>query len=426
MPSARLVGPRTGDLQSDFGLLTVAQCVSAFGSQMTLVGIPAMAVLMLNATVLGASSLILAEYLPAAIVGVVAGPLIDRRSLRGLMIWLDLVRFGALVTVAAVWWLGSASLWMLFVLAGVLGAASAVFDSAAETGLPALVPSERIASANAFRGTMLNLARVTGPACGGAIVAFADPALVLVIDAMTYVLSAGLILLIRAVRFSRPPPSAPPQSLPGETRRTSSTYLAEVRQGYTHLRSDVVLRRGAIGMAVLNLAGGGIGGLFYVYALRVLHLTPQQVGLSVSLLSLGAILGAAASGRVSRTLSPGNACAVLSTLACLALALIPAARFVAPGVLLDVYQLLFGVASAGWSIIVMTLRQKRTRPEVLGRVSAATNALIFATTPIGVVLGAAVANAQGVFLAIVVLTVIAFSAPALYWGGGFREVANNA
>ncbi|MGZ3145956.1 hypothetical protein ACVDFE_28985 [Lentzea chajnantorensis] len=194
----------------------------------------------------------------------------------------------------------------------------------------------------------------------------------------------------------------------------------QLRDGVRYLRGDLVLRRAVLGTATMNLAGSGIGALFFVYAYRQLRLGPDEVGLTMSAFSLGAVLGATGSAWVTRRLTAGLACAVCAAVAAAALFLIPAAALGLAFPVLTVYQFVFGAAATAWAVILLTLRQRRTAPELLGRVGSLVGAVTVATVPLGAVLGTALAGAVGLTPAMLLLAVLAATTPAFYLSPGFR------
>jgi MFS family permease len=142
----------------------------------------------------------------------------------------------------------------------------------------------------------------------------------------------------------------------------------------------------------------------------------------MSAFSLGAVLGAAGSAWASRKLGTGLACAVCASVAAAALFLIPAAALGRPFEVLLAYQFLFGAAATAWATILLSLRQRRTDPAVLGRVSALVNAVTVATVPVGAVIGTVLAELFGLTTAMLVLAAVAAATPSFYWTRGFRTV----
>src|SRR5215218_8679428 len=90
-------------------------------------------------------ALLMADFLPAIVIGLLLGSLVDRLSRRGLMIVSDLVRFGVFCALPF-----ADSPWAIVALAAVAGFATGFFRPAVRAGLPNLVPDADLAPANAL------------------------------------------------------------------------------------------------------------------------------------------------------------------------------------------------------------------------------------------------------------------------------------
>src|SRR5919201_1106533 len=126
-------------------------------------------------------ALLIASILPAIFLGLLAGPLVDRLSRKGLMIGSDL---GRLVVFAALPFVGSA--WGIVLLAVVAGIGNAFFRPAVLAGLPNLVEEAELASANTLLQLVDSTTTAAGPLAGGAIVAASGPHLAYWINAATF------------------------------------------------------------------------------------------------------------------------------------------------------------------------------------------------------------------------------------------------
>ncbi len=398
------------EVERDWWLLLAAQAISTTGTQVTVVLVPAVAVLAFGSGIGSATLLLVAEFLPAALLGPFAGVLIDRLRPRTVLVAMDLVRTAAPAAVALVITSGVREIWVLYLLAATLGVAGAVFDTAAEAAIPGLVTTGQLERANATRSGLLNLVRVAGPGLGGLVIAVASAEAALLVTAATFLASAIVIAAASS-------PALRARRAHGGDR---PSLAGQLRDGVRYLRGDVVLRRAVLGTATMNLAGSGIGALFFVYAYQQLRLGPDEVGLTMSAFSLGAVLGAAGSAWVTRKLTAGPACAVCATVAAAALFAIPAASLGHAFEVLTGYQFVFGAAATAWAVVLLSLRQRRTAPELLGRVGSLVNAVTVATVPLGALLGTALAKAVGLTPAMLVLAVLAAVTPAFYWSGGFR------
>ena len=147
------------------------------------------------------AALLIADFLPIVLIGLLLGPLIDRLSRRRLMIAADLVRFGVF---AALPFVDSAT--GLVVLAAVTGVATGFFFPAANAAIPNLVPEEELANANSLTVTIDTLAMTVGPVAGALLFAVWGPSVPYAVNAVTFLLSAALVARIpdRKLRSADP------------------------------------------------------------------------------------------------------------------------------------------------------------------------------------------------------------------------------
>ena len=142
------------------------------------------------------AALVIVEFLPTIVVGLVLGPFVDRLSRRRLMIASDLVRFGVFAALPFVH-----SALGIVLLAAVAGVAWSVFRPALYAGVPNLVEAEDVTSANALLQAIDNGTSALGPPLAGLLVAAQGPHLAYWINAASFLLSAALIAGVPASKL---------------------------------------------------------------------------------------------------------------------------------------------------------------------------------------------------------------------------------
>jgi MFS family permease len=174
-----------------FGLLFLATAGSSVG---TYVATTALTLDIWDRTHSGVwiSALLIADFLPIVVIGMLLGPLVDRFSRRRLMIATDVARFGVF---AALPFVDSAA--AVVGLAAVAGVATGFFRPAAYAGLPNLVDDDELANANSLLQTVENGAWMVGPLIGAGMVAVWSPHVPYLVNAVTFLISASLVSRIR-------------------------------------------------------------------------------------------------------------------------------------------------------------------------------------------------------------------------------------
>ena len=173
-----------------FGYLFLATAGSSFGTYLAAI---ALTVDVYDRTESGVwvAALLIADFLPIVLIGLLLGPLVDRLSRRRLMIFSDLVRFGVFAALPFVDGAGG-----VVGLAAISGIATGFFLPAVYAGLPNLVPDEELTNANSLLQTVETLAWMVGPVVGGLMLTAWGTSAPYTVNAVTFLISAGLVARI--------------------------------------------------------------------------------------------------------------------------------------------------------------------------------------------------------------------------------------
>jgi MFS family permease len=371
-------------LHRDFLLLWSAQGVSAIGSRITRTALPMAAILVAGAGALDLGLLTLAATIPRALVAWLGGGWVDRHGRRALLIGADLARAAALVAIPAAALADRLSLPLLCAVAAITGIATVLFEIADHVYVTDLVGRKRLPEANGKREAVDALAEISGPALGGALVAWLTAPLAILADAATFVMSALLIGRIRARETIAPPP-------------TATSWVDDVRTGIRVVWRDPAIRALFVATATMTLFGSFMASLYTLYALTELHLSPAQLGVAIGCGGIGGLAGATLAGAALRrygarrtligAMAGGAAMQALIPLApsvpWIAMAFLVASQVIGDG-LLTIYL-----------INETTLRQRLLPPAALGRAAATWQVAASLLTPAGALTGAVLAETVG-------------------------------
>ena len=259
------------------------------GSMTTAVVLPLLAVTGFGAGPLWMGVLTASAWVPWLVVGLPVGAWVDRLDARRVVIVADLVAAAAVAGVPIAWALDLLTLPQLAVTAVATGTASVFVRTAAPALIPRVVGLEALPAANARLVGTESAMQVAGPGLGGALVAVASAAYALVIDAVSFVVSAWCLHRMDP-RTLGPPPELPP--------RTS--LRREIAEGVRVVAGDRYLRYFVVQGGIGNFALTGYGALLVLYAVRDLGLGAGAVGTVLSLGSAGGLVGAAVATRATR------------------------------------------------------------------------------------------------------------------------------
>ncbi|MFF2148516.1 MFS transporter [Kitasatospora sp. NPDC058190] len=373
---ARLLGHR------DFRLLLTGAAVAQTGSQVTLVALPLVAVVVLDATPFEVGLLTAAETAAFLLVGLPAGAWLDRMRKLPVLIRADVVRCIAVGSIPPAAALGVLTMPQLYLVALVTGVATVFFDVAHHSFLPVVLPRDQLVGGNGALETVRSSAQIAGPGLGGGLVQLLGAPLAIVADACGYLASALLLARIR-VEEARPEPE------PGRSLR------AEVAEGVRFVLGHPLLRAIATATATANLFAAVLMAVQTVFWVRVLDLPPGAIGALLSTSAVGGLAGALCAGRLARWV--GQARLIwLSTLVSAPFALLWPLSQGGAGVWsfgLASGVVLFGAVA--YNVAQVSFRQSVCPPELLGRMNATMRFLVWGTMPLGALGGGLVADWSG-------------------------------
>ncbi len=185
----------------DFRLLTAGQAITFLGSMVTYVALPYQAY-QLSGSSLVVGLLGLAELCPLLVAAFVGGALADARDRRRMLLLTELSFAAASIVLLLNATLASPQLWLLFVVSAVMAALDGLQRPSLEALTPRLVERDEIPAAAAIGTLRFTIGMIAGPALGGILIAVVGLPLTYAFDVATFVISLGLLRLMRAA----PPP----------------------------------------------------------------------------------------------------------------------------------------------------------------------------------------------------------------------------
>ncbi|GAA1172050.1 MFS transporter [Nesterenkonia xinjiangensis] len=366
-----------------FARFFTADAVTACGLSITVVAVDVLVVQVLEASEAEVGMLRAVQFLPYLLVGLLAGALVDRWRRRPVLVVSHAAAGVGLLAIPVLWALGHLTLAtaaaMLF-LVGVCG----VFSLAAEqSSIPDLVGREQLVLANARIGQSRTVAQTSGPAVGGALVAWAGAPLALLVTAFSRLASA---VLMATVRFDVTEAGAPESERHTPERSTPEQHapvqgpgvlprrglMSSMGQGVAFVYRHRTLAPLAVSTHVWFLANSAAMTVFAIYALRHLGLSPVQYGAVLACAGVGGLAGALAAPRIVRRLGEGSTILLgrgVMPLAWVAMTLVPDAS-AGSVALLAAAKMLYGLAMGVEDPAEAGYQQAVTPRAMLGRMSS--------------------------------------------------------
>ena len=370
--------------QPNFLKLWAGSTVSLFGSQITFLALPFTAVLVLHATVAQMGLLVLAETLPALLVGLFAGVWVDRLRRRPVLIAADIGRAILLGSIPGAALLGLLRIEYLYVVAFLTGTLTLFFDTAYGAFLPSMVEREQLIDGNSKLEVSRLVAGLAGPGLAGWLIQWLTAPIAIFIDAVSFLVSAFTVSIIRV---QEPRPEA----------REQQSFWHDLGEGLRVVVRDPVLRAIAACDGTLNFFGGITDVVRVLYFVHVLHLGAAFFGIMFSIASISALAGALCNTWITRKLGIGPTILLAAFTLAAGWLFIPLAggSRVLTIALIVVGALLFGVSNTLFNVNTLSLRQQVTPGRLLGRVGACMQFIGVGTLPLGALIGGALGEVLG-------------------------------
>jgi MFS family permease len=358
----------------NFALLWIAQFVSTMGSGLTAVA-ASILVYRLTGSAWSVGLMLLATALPGLLVGLIAGVVVDRFDRKRIMIAANLICALLIAAIPFVLPLGSGWLYLLVALSSAVGQ---FFAPAQASVLPETAPDQELAAANAMMTISQYGALTIGYAAAGLIASLTSIAWAFYLDALSFVLSALCILLVRV--------------MPLATQEASNlaSVAQKLRAGLDFVYDTPVLRSLVLVFVPTFMVYGFVNSLLLAFATRSLGATEFEYSLMEGGFTVGFVVGSLVMARLADRLRAGRWVAI----SLLGMGLFMVGQALAWSVLAAVaFNTLIGILNAPSYLGRQLLIQRTTPREARGRVSS----VFFVIRDTGFMLGMAAAGLADLF-----------------------------
>ncbi|WP_165900485.1 MFS transporter [Microbispora triticiradicis] len=407
----------------DFRRYAGADAISKVGSQVSLVALPLTAAITLHASPFQVGLLTAAEMLAFLLVGLPAGAWVDRMPRRPVLVAADVVRAAALLSIPAAAAAGALGLPQMYAVALLTGLCTVFFDVAHQSYLPAIVGPRGLARGHGVLAANVSVAELSGPAIGGWLVQALTAPMAVVADALSYAVSALLLVRVRTDegRGRAGSPGEGRGTEQGERQGTGQGerqgtgqgegraeeqgeaarggLRSEIAEGLRFVLGQPVLRRVAMVGALTMTSFGLWSATVPLYLVREVGVSPGAYGTLLSAGAAGGVFGAWLGPRAVARMGTGRAMYASALAATL---FIPPLAFTGGGARLLIFPAALaasGVATTVFSVAQGTYRQSICPPHLLGRLSATMRFLMWGPTPLGGLLAGTLGQLAGVRVA---------------------------
>jgi MFS family permease len=360
-----------------------AATISIFGSLVTRVALPFVAIVTLNADAIGVAMVRSMDLIAGLAIGLVAGAWVDRLRRRPVLVGADLGRalLLGLIPLAAIG--GWISMPLLLIVALLTAVLTSFFDAADKAYLPTIVPRADLVRANGALAASSSVSEFLAFGSAGFLVQILTAPIAILVDAASFVISA---VLLGSIRTKEPPPPVKADREP---------VLREIAVGLRLVSSNPILRATTFASMAMAGAWGVFSAVWYLFAINELGLDAAAIGIVAAVGGISSLFAAVLTARVTRRFGVGKVVVGSTLVGMLGFFFVPLAPVGAPlaaMVVLIGQQLVTDPAMTAYDITDTSLRQSIVHDRSLGRVNA--------TVTVAILLAQLIATLGGGLLAV--------------------------
>ena len=379
----------------DFLKLWTAETISVFGSAITQLALPLIAATTLKVTPFEFGLLTTIEFLPFILFSLPAGVWVDRLRRRPILIAGDLGRALAIASMPVAFYFDALTIWQLYIVGFVNGILTVFFDVAYQSYLPSVVERDQLVDGNSKLEITRSASQILGPGMAGLLIGFFRAPFAMVIDSVSYFVSA---LFLTWIRRPEPPIVVHDEVASGP----KPSMRQEISVGLRYVTGHRWLRNIAATTGTSNLFGNVVNAILILYLVDERGLGPEAIGFAFSVASVGFLVGALTTNRLTSRVGVGRmlvASAIGFSVSNLPVAFAPDA-LIWPA--LAISGLIGGFCGTAWNINQVSLRQAITPTRMQGKMNATMRFIVWGTIPLGAILGGALGGIIGLHETIIV------------------------
>lgn len=387
----------------NFQLIWTSQLASALGSAVHVVALPVIAIELLKASVFEVSLISASRYIPNLLFSIPIGHFVDGHNRKKSAVISDGLRAGLVAAIPILFFYDQLTVVLLTLISFLLGTTRIFFDMSLSSIIPVVIPKEDRLAANASLESISAVSNIAGPGVGGIVITLLSPVIALVIDGISFFLSALLLSKLNAIEAIT-------------EKKKARTF--NVWAGFSELYRQPVLLGLLLTGAIANIGFMAVQSVYFVAALGMFGFDAGTASALLMMSGVGALLG----NMLCVTLSARYSfkwvmlvSLVVMISGSVAMLLANADKLINT-LLVGSGYLLWGGCLGVFNTFSTTFRQQVVKPELMGRVLGAARTLVFGSFPLGALAGGTlgellglrsvfVFNIVAVLLAISVLTV---------------------
>ena len=390
----------------NFTLLWSAGLISLIGNWMLIAALPFYVYELTNSALM-TSGLLMAMILPGVLFSSVAGVFVDRWDRKRTMVIANLLQM--LVIPLLILVQSPEMVWLVYIVAFIEASLSRFFMPAESALLPKLVDKEHLISANSLNALNDNLARIIGPAIGGALLGVLGYTAVIAADAVSYLIAALLILMLVVPEEAKRAANAQPVS---KAKEKFTQIWTELVDGLKIVKQSKILRNSFLIIGIALFGDAILSAVFVVFVQDDMGLTAVEFGWMMTARGIGGLIGGLLIAQLGQRFSKAQLTAgglLFSGIIILIMVSIPVLQVALP------LLVLAGIPLMAWIVSLQTILQQATEDEYRGRVFGSFGTISALLMVFGTFIAGGLADLTGALMLMTAASLIYILSGALGW-----------
>lgn len=304
------------------------------------------------------------QFLPVLLLGPLGGVIVDRYPKRRILYVTQTTAMSLAFVLAALVLSHSVQVWMVFVLAGLLGCVQVVDNPTRQTFIMEMVGRSHLANAVTLNSIEVNTARVIGPAIAGGLIAGIGIGYCFLVNGLSYIAVLFCLVIMRGREL--------------HLSETVQHARGQLRAGFHYVRHTPVVRNILLMMAVIGTLSYEFPVVLPVLAGTTFHAKADGYSLLMGAMGAGAVIGGIIAAN-RRHPKPGDI-----TKAAIAFGLAMLLAALSPTIWLSALAMvLVGIGSISFTALANSTLQLQSAPNMRGRVMSLWTVAFLGSTPIG-------------------------------------------
>ncbi|SDB85585.1 MFS transporter [Acinetobacter boissieri] len=360
---------------NEFRVIWYSQAIATIGIAIHNIALPIIAIHFLHASVIEISLISTARYLPNLLFSIGIGSFVDRADTKRVAIYAELTRFILVLSIPVLYFFYTINIQFIIAIAFLIGIARIFFELSMSSLFPIIIPSDKRLSANSNLEVISSVGEISGPGIGGFIISIIGAIFSLLINALTFFISALFITQLKVQDKDK--------------KNLTSLPKYSFFDGFRELASRPTLMGIVLVSAISNLGFMAVQSVYFVVTLNLFGFNTLIASTLLIFSGIGSLLGNLLARWLCQFFSVKflMLCSITIMVMGSIIMILATGPIWITAIFISLGYFLWGLCLGLFNIYSTTYRQSVVPPETMGKIVGTARTLIYGTMPLGALAG---------------------------------------